>query len=423
MIASANASQTVTITGTGLSAALRAVFSATDSSGNPATVERPLTNVSADGTEALATVAPEAVSGPVRLRPDGGDVYPVEALLQVVPTLASIQVAGGQPLRPGVRATLTGSGFRYGATHVVFTGAPPVVPETVMSGVLILVVPDGITAGSVHVVTDGGTSRDLPLPGTFGVVAVAAQGTPASSTEASANIGQTVSVSGTGLSAEWSLVFPAVDDDGQAFFVEAPLGGVGGDGTSATVMVPARAVSGPVRLRHSSGVLSDASVLLQVVPALASLSVPAGQRVEPGVELTLRGSGFSEGTTLGGLPRRGPGGRRRHPQSGRNAHGAYPGRRGIGNAGGRHRWRNEQHAAPRVPIGRHAARGVGGHPGGWRHECARQHDGHNPVLGADQPVDRSRRYHRAFRRRRAGRGDAGAERDKHRRSAAVCCNS
>ena len=297
LLPSANVGQSIRVVGDGLSSSFFAIFTATDDSGAPATVEARLSDVSPDGAEARVQVPVEAVTGAVRVRPDTGEPFPAVAALQVVPTLASLQVAGGQPLEPGVRATLVGSGFHLVATQVVFTGVAPVVPESVLRSVLTVTVPDGVTSGSVEVVTDGGASRALPLPGAFGLTALAARGTPANATEASANAGQTVSVSGEDLSDELLVVFPGVDDDGESLTLEAPLVSVAPDGTSASVSVPPRAATGPVRLRHEFGALSGDSALLQVVPTLSTLEVPGGQVIEPGVLLTLRGSGFVEGAT------------------------------------------------------------------------------------------------------------------------------
>src|SRR5205814_4784955 len=81
--------------------------------------------------------------------------------LQVVPTLASFQVPPGEAIRPGVVATLVGSGFVEGTTQVDFPGAGRIRADDVLNDGFTLKVriPTGITSGLVKVVaTPAGTS-------------------------------------------------------------------------------------------------------------------------------------------------------------------------------------------------------------------------------------------------------------------------
>lgn len=297
MVASANPGQTIMVTGQALSTSTLVVFSSTDASGGPMTVEAPLFNVKADGTQADVTVPLTAETGVVRLRPTGGEPSFETAQVQIVPTLSSLTVSGDGVFRPGVVATLTGTGFRSSETTVEFPGAAPVTPDSLTRQTLTVTTPMGVTSGEVRVVTDGGVSKGLPVPGDFGLVGIASQGTPANTTEASANVGQIVKVTGEDLSTELLVVLPGVNDDGTATTVEAPLTNVVDNGMSAFVTVPAGAATGPVRLRHHNAAPGEASVFLQIVPRLVSFRVPAGQHVTPGTELTLIGSGFVEGVT------------------------------------------------------------------------------------------------------------------------------
>ena len=83
---------------------------------------------------------------------------PAPTLLQIVPTLSSLIVPAGGVLQPGGAATLVGTGFRVGATKVEFSGAAPVAPDSLTRQVLTVTVPAELTAGSVRVRTNGGSS-------------------------------------------------------------------------------------------------------------------------------------------------------------------------------------------------------------------------------------------------------------------------
>jgi hypothetical protein len=299
---SANPGQSIMVTGDGLLPSIYAVFSSTDAAGVLTTVETQLTNVNAEGTQGSVTVPATAVTGFVWLRPDGGEPFPGTAFLQIVPTLSRLLVPAGDVVRPGVAATMLGAGFRIGATEVVFTGVQPVIPDSLTQTILTVTVPDGFTTGSVHVVTDGGSSRQLPLLGTFGLVGVAAEGVPVNSSEPSANIGQTIAVTGENLSEDLLLIFAGIDDEGVARRIETPLTDVAADGTAASVTVPPEVTSGPVRLSHPDGAPAESSVFLQVVPTLTSFAVESGEEIAPGVVATLSGSGFVEGATEADFP-------------------------------------------------------------------------------------------------------------------------
>ncbi len=306
MVPSANTGQTITVTGEDLTTSMAVVFSAQDNTGKPITVEAPLFNLNENGSQASVVVPASAVTGNAWLKVKGGSAYPGTALLQIVPTLTRLTVAGGDTLRPGVTATLTGSGFEAGGSEVLFSGAQPAVPSSITNSTLAVTVPEGMTAGSVRVRTEGGSSREMPLPGAFGLVGTAAQGTPANAGEPSANIGQTITVTGQMLSSDLRVLFSGANDQGGALTLSAALSNVAADGTSASVTVPTQVVSGPVRLTYKDGVPVETSVFLQVVPTLTSLQVPSGSKIAPGVVATLVGSGFVENATQANFPGAGP---------------------------------------------------------------------------------------------------------------------
>jgi hypothetical protein len=297
MLCSANPGQTVTVTGESLSTSMFAVFTSTDDAGTPGTVEAALVNINEDGTQASVTVPVTAVSGVVKLRPDGGEPFAGEAFIQIVPTLTRLIIPAGELLRPGISATLLGAGFRIAETEVVFSGADPVVPNMATHTMITVTVPENFTAGSVYVVTDGGSSRELPLPGTFDITGVAEQGVPTTYDEASANVDQILTVTGENLSTDLVVVFPGVDDDGMTESIDATLIDIAPDGLSASVTLPQGTSSGPVYLKHTDGVPTQSSVFLQVVPTLESIQLPPGEDIAPGVTVTLVGSGFVEGGT------------------------------------------------------------------------------------------------------------------------------
>jgi hypothetical protein len=299
MYPSANPRQKIIVTGKGLSTSIIAAFTAINENGEVVTSEAFLTDVNEDGTRASVTVPATAVTGFVQLRQEGGDLFPGSAYLQVVPTLTRLIVPAGEVLQPGVVATLLGAGFRVDETKVVFSGASPVIPDSVTSTVLSVTVPEELSGESVYVVTDGGSSRALPLPGTFGLVSSANKGVPANSSEPSANIGQTITVTGKNLSTDLFVVFNTIDDNGISHRVEKQLIDISSDEMSASVTVPHGAVSASVYLKHKYGAPSTSSVFLQVVPTLISLQVPVpyGTEIAPGVIMTLKGSGFVEGAT------------------------------------------------------------------------------------------------------------------------------
>lgn len=302
MLPSANPEQTITVTGEQLSTSISAVFlEDRRGEGGFLPISRPLFDVDPDGMQASVRVPAEAVSSPISLQPDFGFPSPESAFLQIVPTLSALTVPMDELLQPGVVATLSGSGFTR-RTDVEFPGveAPdpfPIALDVISSEELDVVVPEGLMAGLIHVVTEGGSSQGLPVLGLFELSGTAIEGDPTDPAPASANVGQNLAVTGSFLSADVVAVFTGVDDDGTAIAVEQPLGDVSSGLSSASVTVPEGATTGPIRLRHLGSVPEEPSAFLQVVPSLTRLRVPVGEEVRPGVIATLDGGGFVEGDT------------------------------------------------------------------------------------------------------------------------------
>ncbi|MEJ0019610.1 MAG: Ig-like domain-containing protein [Acetobacteraceae bacterium] len=123
-----------------------------------------------------------------------------------------------------------------------------------------------------------------------GVVASPGQGIPAIAGAPAANVGQTITLQGHGLSANDQVVFTAI---GPAGVIGRPVTPVdaAADGTSLTVAVPADAMTGTVRLERDT-----AGLLLQVVPTLAGVSAAFGNGYN-GSPIGLTGSGFVDGAT------------------------------------------------------------------------------------------------------------------------------
>ena len=72
-----------------------------------------------------------------------------------------------------------------------------------------------------------------------GVVGTAASGTAASAVVASANPGQSITLTGTGFSLTTDVMFQVADDNGNVYEYDQRPTAVSTDGTSLVVVVPA----------------------------------------------------------------------------------------------------------------------------------------------------------------------------------------
>ncbi len=295
---SANPFQVITIQGTGFSDATTVFFTGTDNAGAPVFIERELRrdalSISPDGTEATLRLPPTLVtSGPVTVEGTGN------AFLQIVPTIFASSLPTGQPFAPGTILTIQGNGFKEGATTVTFTGIATTVPaDDVLSfgTVLFVTIPPGAVEGPVTVTTDGGTSNAGPT--LTAIQSQATIGTPADPGVPSANIDQIVHMQGIGFTSSTNVTFPTTSDAGVPGTRTFPnpsavVSNISADGTTADVRIfpSSNITTGIFRINGLGG------ALVQIVPTVSGFRLPTGSIFEPGVVLTLFGSGFKEGAT------------------------------------------------------------------------------------------------------------------------------
>ena len=220
-------------------------------------------------------------------------------------------------LASGDRLTLGYSGSNYGAVRVLdSTGAQLSVQQPAPSGTAPLVFSApaagtyyvGVSGynNTTYIAATGGGGTASSYTGTYqltldrlgagdavisGITATAAFGTPARAAVASANVGQTITLLGTGLQTGETVQFSAIDISGNRSWSQVTAASVAADGKSLTVVVPVDATTGTVRLTRNL-----AGVLLQVVPRLTHIDAGISQGFN-NAALSLTGSGFAEGVT------------------------------------------------------------------------------------------------------------------------------
>src|SRR5262245_13499492 len=309
---SANATQAITIHGANLGSAVSIETSRLAGGERQETqAQLPLTGINADGTSALATLGTQNGTGLARLRKGG--IPSVEAhLLQIVPTLGGVSAPGGGRLGPGKTVFLNGNGFSADLRVRFPIAGGGTVDQPIVAGSIDtfnlsaqVVVPHGLGSGPFVVITPGGTSNALVIPGLVRLenldetLAQAATGTPGTIADASTNGDQDIVVRGSGLTAGMSLEIPTARNG--AFFVNALLSltSVSADGATARVRVPkffssAGIITGPARVAQAAAALeSPQSFRLQAVPTLVSATVAPGATFSSGVTLTVSGSAFT----------------------------------------------------------------------------------------------------------------------------------
>jgi YD repeat-containing protein len=316
-VASAHTGQQIQLQGAGFSVGAFIHFSSTDDFG-AATIAGALpSTVSPDGTTASVSVPFGATTGVVKLPGSSFSGVP----LQIVPTVNSFELPEGTSLAPGLVATLGGSGFKEGATGVFFPGVSSPVAATDVFSVgfggqnnrFTVSVPDGITIpapGGVNpltIVTDGGTSNQLPLahPQLTALVASAARGTPANPAQPSANINQLITLNGSafrtstglthsGFETATEFLFPSFStEDGSPTSIRLPSFDVSADGRSANLNVPFGAISGPIGVHDPFTRVGTGAIGLQIVPVVENINGFLGE----GAQLSIRGHGFAPGAT------------------------------------------------------------------------------------------------------------------------------
>ena len=289
-IGSANVGQTVTVSGAGLLANDQLVFTTLDDGGNLA--EAGVASTVDLLHQTISAVVPiNATTGHVRLARDTSGV-----LLQVVPTLSGATMTSVGGSFTGNNLQLSGSGFAEGAISVLL-GAQSVADIDRYYGLDVfnnatrinMTVPTGMPTGPIRVSTVGGTSAAFTIT-LGGITAAATSGTPTDATQASANPGQAVTLSGSGLSAGTDVVFQTIDASGNRSDVVVLPTSAAADGSQITVVVPLNAVTGQVRILGAPNALA-----LQIVPVVTGLSVQSVSSDGTSATVVVYGRGFVEG--------------------------------------------------------------------------------------------------------------------------------
>ncbi len=289
--ASANVFQTVTFRGAGYDAnSTKIVLEAMNRSGVPYITTINPDSVSPNGMELTFTVPAEARTGHATLLTGGAG-----KLLQIVPDTSTIDGGAGQVTQ------IWGTGFTEGEISVRFGPAEDSV--SVMDGGpasddgidvfdwsfanqrLSLTVPAGAQL-PYRVITEGGISGSAT--DIVSLNATATTGTPAVNGTASANIGQTLTLQGSGFSEATKVTFEAIWHDGVPYILTANPSSVAPDGNSLTIIVPAGVVTGNVSLLNGG-----AAFRLLIVPVISSIS----GNVTAGNSVTVIGGGYVDGGT------------------------------------------------------------------------------------------------------------------------------
>ncbi|NML45874.1 phosphatase PAP2 family protein [Ramlibacter sp. G-1-2-2] len=287
---SATTGQTIVLQGQGFTNSTLVQFQGVDDNGVAGTLTR-TGNVGNGGTQLSIIVPALAKTGAVTVLGSGQSIN-----LQIVPTLR----AAAGTVSAGNTLLIEGTGLA--ATDLVVTvggqTATTFSVRTIVDGnstnldqqLLTVLVPSGVSGNAISVATTGGSST-LAAKLLTGITTAAASGTPANASLPSANAGQAITLTGTGLLSSDRVVFMATDSSGNLFETTVTPTSVNVPGQTITVTVPDNAVTGRVRLeRDTSG------IVLQVVPTLNDAFMSAGSGFI-GNNLQLHGSGFVEAAT------------------------------------------------------------------------------------------------------------------------------
>jgi hypothetical protein len=283
--------QTITLQGSGFNLSTDIVFETLNQHGvRSEKVVRPAA-VNEAGTEAQVVVPFEAVTGRVRVI---GDRDATDAFLQILPVLTSYSVDSVSSDGSTAYVRLYGSGFNEGNDGEYWFGlrvvgdpgtgtGPDVYYNTTENSAVYLAVPlDANSFGPILVRTAGGASAALAVNFT-GLAAVAESGTPADPNQASANPGQAITLTGTGLSTGTVVFLRYLESgSGAVRMVRLNPSAAAPDGTSATLTVPDYA-NGAFTVQVLGASFQP---LLQVVPVVDSFDVNGN--------LYLYGRGFVE---------------------------------------------------------------------------------------------------------------------------------
>ena len=289
----------------------RITFAVIDSSGNKSTRDVAASRWDAAKGIAYIKVPMDAISGDATVFSLVGTTKTVPAdgvfPLQIVPVITDVQVSSVAADGSTATVVLTGYGFiegnnseyHIGSTSITDTatnGGPDVwygLPNGVstINGSVTLTVPLSAGAfGPITVKTAGGTSAAYATS-LSGVTAVALSGTPADAAKASANPGQAVTLTGSGLSTATDVLMSYTDDNGNKAVVRLNPSSAAQDGRSATLELPDLA-NGIVILQVFG---STEQVQVQIVPVIDPSSRTWAQLSQG--QTVLGGLGFVEGAT------------------------------------------------------------------------------------------------------------------------------
>lgn len=263
----------------------KAQFATIDTYGSKSTVAVAVARWDVTRGIAYFTVPTNAVTGDATVysqvgskRTDFADgTFP----LQIVPIVSGVKVQSVSSDGTSAVVVLMGRGFvegngseyRFGSTVVqdLSTSTGPDAGYSYYdyergysySGVRITVPLSDGTFGPISVKTAGGVSAGFTSALTS-IRAIALSGTPADATHASANPGQAITLTGTGLSTDSDVLMRYTDESGALQMVQLNPIAAAQDGTSATLRVPTEA-NGAFSLQVFG---SSAQPVLQIVPVL-----------------------------------------------------------------------------------------------------------------------------------------------------------
>lgn len=283
---SANVGQSVTIGGEGFVAGVTKVtIEAMTGSGTPYITTIDPDSVSGDGTSLSFTIPGEARTGIATIMSGGSGL-----LLQVVPRVVSI--TGGKGRFTDIRGTGFTEGFttaKFGSEEVVDGG--PFTNDGIdirdwdtLNDRLDVTLPLGATL-PYEVVTEGGSSGRLT--DVLVIDSSSESGTPLVPADASANVGQVVTIEGEGFIEGTTMVtLEAMTGGGTPYITAISPDTVAPDGSSLTFTVPPEARTGVATIMSGGNGLA-----LQIVPEIVSITGGRGRFTD------IRGTGFIEGFT------------------------------------------------------------------------------------------------------------------------------
>jgi hypothetical protein len=302
---SANPGQTVAIPVSFDPTTAKLRFNIIDSGGSRSTVFNDASRIDAAKGLAYFVVPFNAVSGDVTLYsvtgttqtvPEDG-VFP----LQIVSVISDVQVESVAADGSSAQVLISGTGFveganseyRFGTTTVLDSGngtGPDVfdrydytIGQNFSNGYTRVTVPlsNGVFGG-ITIKTEGGTSATYGV-GLTGVSATALSGTPADPAQPSANAGQSITITGSGLNTSTDVLYRWINMEGALQMGSLSPTTVTADGTSATLILPSN-INGAFGLQVFG---SSSQPMLQIVPTISSVDVQD--------RTVVFGSGFVEG--------------------------------------------------------------------------------------------------------------------------------